>query len=204
MCDVSNDSTIVERAVDMCVMNYLFAAAVDGFFSLFTTGKDNEERGAKDADATIIGWDDSTTRGTQERIVTMDKPSFPSASMLAPARVWEAFLHDGREILHVAQLVECGPNALCAEAVDYAMHMTSFAGRDELLADAATEPAADVRRKHLPGLVRALFSKHARTHRVRLSEAIDRWLPKLRDLYGEEPTKPVLDLLDEIEWEWDE
>ena len=110
---------------------------------------------------------------------------FPPVIRLAPGRVWEAFLFDGREIMHVAQLLECGPGGLCAEAVEYALAMTSFTDGDRLISDAATKPAADVRRAHISALIRALFSKHASTYGFQLSDAIDRWRPKMLELYGE-------------------
>jgi hypothetical protein len=74
--------------------------------------------------------------------------------------------------------------------------MTPFADATELLNDA--------RKRHMPYLLRALFQKHARTYGMRLSEAVGRWLPKLRELYGEAAVTPVQELLDEVEWEWDE
>ena len=112
-------------------------------------------------------------------------------------------MNDGHELLYAAQLLEA-QGVLVADAVDYVKHMTSFGETDALLQAAATCSGSELRQRYLPGMLRALFLKHAHTRRVRLTEAVQRWLPKLRELYGDVAVAPVQELLDEAEWEWDE
>jgi len=127
---------------------------------------------------------------------------FPRIAQAAPCRLWEACIHDGREILSVAQLVEA-KEVLVADALDYATNMTEFRRVQEVLHAARTESGAHVRRRFLPDLLRALFMKHAHVHGIRLADAVKRWLPKLRELYGEYAIVHVHELLEVAEWEWE-
>jgi hypothetical protein len=103
---------------------------------------------------------------------------------------YDAFLHDGRDIMCAAMIIE---SRNVQEALEYAI---ANVHKDRNIS--VTSSTSDV--------LRVLFGKHADAHGLSVSQAVRRWLPKFEGVYGDVPVLHELAQESEIrEWkdaEW--
>lgn len=122
-------------------------------------------------------------------------------------RKWEEFIHDGRDINLIAQLLECNKNEkIPIDAIDYIIHMCHDNKKalsiEKALKENKYDEALSLYDDHITDLVKRLFEKHAMVYDIRVHDAVNKWLPRFENVFDEKDLQVLYKLRDDSEWDW--
>jgi hypothetical protein len=119
-------------------------------------------------------------------------------------KLWEEFINDGKEIIYIAQLLECNYKykGFPTDAIEYIEYKLGKNLEIFYLDENLIHEKDNLRLKYVEEFIQILFQHHASIYNLRLYNTIKKWLDKFEKVFPD--IQPIKNLLADSEWQWEE